>query len=387
MGNWISELFPTLKLRRQEGLYRERSLVDSPQGAKILHSGKSFLNFSSNNYLGLANHPVVVSHFQSAAKKYGVGAGASHLLFGHQRPHKMLEEEIARFTNRDRALVFSSGYMANIGIFNALIGKDDLIVQDKLNHASLIDGALASKGKLIRYKHNSLEHAEKILVKNDNSRKLLAVDGVFSMDGDIAPLDKLSDLCSKYNTVLMVDDAHAFGVIGKTGRGSSELFSLDQHRLPILMGTLGKSFGVSGAFVAGSDDLIEYLIQYARSYIYTTALPPASAVAAYSSLKIFDDEPNRLCHLNKLIDYFKKCSSSLNFEFLPSNTPIQPMIIGDSQKTLNISKFLFDKRIIAPAIRPPTVPYGSSRLRITLTASHTFSDIDQLIDAIQGIKI
>lgn len=386
MGYWINELFPRLKLRRQEGLYRNRNIVDSPQGSRIFHSGKSYLNFASNDYLGLANHPTAVKAFQVAAKKYGVGAGASHLLFGHQRPHQILEQAIAQFTNRDRALVFSSGYMANLGIFNALIGKDDLVIQDKYNHASLIDGALASKGKLIRYKHNSIEHAEKILNKNHNSRKVLAVDGVFSMDGDIAPLDKLSTLCDLHNTVLMVDDAHALGVIGKTGKGSSELFNLDQQHLPILMGTLGKSFGVSGAFVAGSDDLIEYLIQYARTYIYTTALPPASAAAAYSSLNIFYDEPNRLEHLNQLINYFKNFFPDLNFKFLPSNTPIQPMIIGDSQKALKISKMLFQKGIIAPAIRPPTVPYGGARLRITLTASHTFSDIDELIMALQEIK-
>ena len=386
MNLWLNELFPKLKLRKKEGLYRNRNIVDSPQGSVISHSGKTYLNFSSNNYLGLANHPIVVKDFQTAAKKYGVGAGASHLLFGHQRPHKMLEEEIAKFTNRDRALVFSSGYMANFGIFSALIGRDDLIVQDKLNHASLIDGALASRGKLIRYKHNSIDDAERLLKKNEKSRKILAVDGVFSMDGDIAPLDKLSEICSRYDTVLMVDDAHALGTIGKTGRGSSELFNLDQQQLPILMGTLGKSFGVSGAFVAGSDDLIEYLIQYARSYIYTTAIPSASAVAACSSLKLFSNELNRLDHLNELVNYFKNQYSSLNYKFLPSDTPIQPMIVGDSRKATDISNKLFQHGIIAPAIRPPTVPYGSSRLRITLTASHTFSDIDKLIDILKKIK-
>ncbi|MDG1293521.1 MAG: 8-amino-7-oxononanoate synthase [Pseudomonadales bacterium] len=304
---------PALAARQQEKLYRQRFTLDTAQGPLVQLKGQDYLNFSSNDYLGLANHPAVISAFQASAKQYGVGAGASHLVVGHQQPHEQLERAIAEFTGRERALLFSSGYMANLGVLKALLTKDDVIIQDKLNHASLIDGGLASGAQLLRYRHNDLDHLDQLLSKSasaDNAdkqtRKILAVDGVFSMDGDIAPLDALADICDMHNVALMVDDAHGFGVLGEQGGGCSEVFGLDQQRLPIVMGTLGKAFGVSGAFVAGSHELIETLIQYSRTYIYTTALPPACAAAALQSLSIIKAQPERRQHLQDLIAYFRK---------------------------------------------------------------------------------
>ncbi|MEZ7984872.1 MAG: 8-amino-7-oxononanoate synthase, partial [Pseudomonadales bacterium] len=284
---------PALASRQQEKLYRQRFTLDTAQGPLVQLKGHEYLNFSSNDYLGLANHPSVISAFQSSAEQYGVGAGASHLVVGHQQPHEQLEVALAAFTGRDRALLFSSGYMANLGVLKALLAKDDVIIQDKLNHASLIDGGLASGAQLLRYRHNDLDHLEQLLTKSAiadrGARKILAVDGVFSMDGDIAPLDTLADICNKHDVALMVDDAHGFGVLGEQGAGCSEHFGLDQQRLPIIMGTLGKAFGVSGAFVAGSHEMIETLIQFSRTYIYTTALPPACASAALQSLSIIKE--------------------------------------------------------------------------------------------------
>lgn len=387
MSRWLSDLAPALAARQQEKLYRQRFTLDTAQGPLVQLKGGDVLNFSSNDYLGLANHPAVISAFQASAEQYGVGAGASHLVVGHQQPHEQLECAIAEFTGRERALLFSSGYMANLGVLKALLGKEDVIVQDKLNHASLIDGGLTSGAQLLRYRHNDLDHLDQLLSKsvsaNKNARKILAVDGVFSMDGDIAPLDALADMCDTHDVALMVDDAHGFGVLGEQGAGCSEHFGLDQQRLPIVMGTLGKAFGVSGAFVAGSHDLIETLIQYSRTYIYTTALPPACAAAALQSLSIIKTQPERRQHLQDLIAYFRQAISALDFNVLPSTTAIQPIIMGDSEKTLTLSQALLKAGILVTAIRPPTVPVGTARLRITLTAAHSFAQVDQLIDVLR----
>ena len=387
MRRWISDLGPALTLRRQQNLYRQRLTLGTAQGPLVQLKGREYLNFSSNDYLGLANHPAVISAFQSSAEQYGVGAGASHLVVGHQQPHEDLEAALAKFTGRDRALLFSGGYMANLGVLKALLSKDDIIIQDKLNHASLIDGGIASGAQLLRYKHNDLDHLEQLLKKlppNDNGmRKILAVDGVFSMDGDIAPLDTLADICDAHDIALMVDDAHGFGVVGEQGAGCADHFGLEQARLPIVMGTLGKALGVSGAFVAGSHEMIETLIQYSRTYIYTTALPPACAAAALQSLNMMNAEPERHQHLQRVISYFCGAISHLKFNILPSTTAIQPLIIGDSEKALVLSQALFDAGLLVSAIRPPTVPKGSARLRITLTAAHSFAQIDQLIDVLR----
>ncbi|MAV76246.1 MAG: 8-amino-7-oxononanoate synthase [Cellvibrionales bacterium] len=387
MTHWIDNLITPLAKREEENLYRYRNTVDSPQGAVISIAGRDYINFSSNDYLGLANHPDVVSRFQTAIKDYGAGAGASHLVVGHQLPHHNLEKALAEFTGRDRALVFSSGYMANLGILSGLLSKGDAVIQDKLNHASLIDGARLSSANFLRFRHNDLEHLEVQLEKTTECpRKILAVDGVFSMDGDMSPLKDLSSICKKYDAALMVDDAHGFGWLGENGAGISEHFDLDQDDLPILMGTLGKAIGVAGAFVAGSNALIESLIQLSRSYIYTTALPPACAEAILQSLKVNKDEPQRRAHLKTLIDYFKEKTANLNFQFLPSSSAIQALVVGDNSRALALSERLMEEGMMISAIRPPTVPAESARLRITLSAAHTFSQLDQLIQVLEDCQ-
>lgn len=386
MNSWISSLAPDLAQRQQDNLYRQRLTLQSAQGPVIRLDGRDYLNFSSNDYLGLANEPAVVAAFVATANQYGVGSGASHLVVGHHAEHHKLELALADFTGRDRALLFSSGYMANLGVLKALLGKGDLIIEDKLNHASLIDGGLASGANLLRYKHNDIAHLNQQLDKQqhqyDGRRKILAVDGVFSMDGDTAPLISLADICQQHDIALMVDDAHGLGVLGESGGGCSDLFKLDQNRLPILMGTLGKAFGVAGAFVAGSHDLIESLIQYARTYIYTTALPPACASAGLAALKVIQQQPERRKHLNELIHYFRAGMAARGFVLPLSDTAIQPLIIGDSKRAMEISKALYAKGFLLSAIRPPTVAAGSARLRITLTAAHSFQQLDQLLDAL-----
>lgn len=387
MTRWIDNLTTSLAKREEDNLYRHRNTIDSPQGAVISIAGRDYINFSSNDYLGLANHPDVVSSFQTAIKEYGAGAGASHLVVGHQQPHHDLEKAIAKFTGRDRALVFSSGYMANLGILSALLSKGDAVVQDKLNHASLIDGAQLSSAKFLRFKHNDLDHLQVQLDKTtDCPRKILAVDGVFSMDGDMSPLNQLSSICNQYDAALMVDDAHGFGWLGENGAGISEYFHLGQKDLPILMGTLGKAVGVAGAFVAGSNALIESLIQSSRSYIYTTALPPACAAAILQSLEVIKDEPQRRKHLIALIDYFKEKTANLDFQFLPSSSAIQALVVGDNSRALALSERLMKEGMMISAIRPPTVPVGSARLRITLSADHTFSQLDQLVQILEGCQ-
>ena len=387
MTRWIDNLTSSLAKREEDNLYRHRNTIDSPQGVVISIAGRNYINFSSNDYLGLANHPDVVSSFQTAIKEYGAGAGASHLVVGHQKPHHDLENALAKFTGRDRALVFSSGYMANLGILSGLLSKGDAVIQDKLNHASLIDGAQLSSANFLRFKHNDLDHLRVQLDKTTVCpRKILAVDGVFSMDGDMSPLNQLSSICNDYDAALMVDDAHGFGWLGENGAGISEHFHLGQQDLPILMGTLGKAVGVAGAFVAGSNALIESIIQSSRSYIYTTALPPACAAAILQSLKVIKDEPQRRKHLKALIDYFKEKTANLDFQFLPSSSAIQALVVGANSRALTLRKRLMEEGIMISAIRPPTVPVGSARLRITLSANHTFSQLDQLIQILEDCQ-
>ena len=391
MDVWSKELGESLAQRRRDGLYRQRQILESAQGVNVALNGRCYLNFSSNDYLGLANHPQVVEAFSKAAKQFGVGSGASHLVVGHQRPHAELEEYIAEITGRERALLFSSGYMANLGVVRALVAKGDVIFQDKLNHASLIDAGLSSGAKQYRYQHNSLNHLQVLLNKHQGSaveerdkrsRQMLAVDGVFSMDGDVAPLDHLAKIAQENQMGLMVDDAHGFGVLGETGCGIAEHFGLDQHQLPILMATLGKAMGVAGAFVAGSEVLIETLIQQARSYIYTTALPAACAAAAKKALEVSKVETQRREHLHQLRKYFTQGLNSSGITVSESISAIQPIIVGSGEKALAISQSLYDDGIHVAAIRSPTVPLGTERLRIALSASHSKSDIDRLIDAL-----
>lgn len=371
--------------RREQSLYRQRVVVHSPQQVLRQKGERSLLSFCSNDYLGLANHPKVVEAFKNAANKYGVGSGASHLVCGHSYEHHALEEELADFTGRARAILFSTGYMANLGVINALTSRQDVIYQDRLNHASLLDGGLLSSAKFIRYKHNNIEHLDQQLTQHNGRRKLIAVDGVFSMDGDFADLPGLSRVAKKHDAWLMVDDAHGLGCIGQNGGGSLEHFGLHESEAPILMGTLGKAFGSFGAFVAGSEALIETLIQFSRSYIYTTALPPAVAAAARMSLQLIKAEPERRERLRSLITVFREACVAAGLDLMESSTPIQPIILGDSKKALDASIALERKGFWVTAIRPPTVPKGSARLRITLTAEHSKSQVESLVSALAEV--
>ncbi len=378
-------LAPALAERRAAHLYRTRKLLQSPQAPQVVVDGKNYLAFCSNDYLGLANHPEVISALQKSAAKFGVGSGASHLVAGHSSEHHALEEELAAFTGRERALLFSTGYMANMGAITALVGQGDAVFEDRLNHASLLDAGLLSGARFQRFLHNDLQNLQARLDKTDAQRKLIVVDGVFSMDGDCAPLPELAALAQKNNAWLMVDDAHGFGCLGKTGAGSCEHFGLTQNDVPILMGTLGKAAGSFGAFIAGSETLVESLIQFARPYIYTTAMPPAVAAATRASLRLIQTEHWRREHLNKLIAHFRAGAQALNLQLMDSFSPIQPIVIGDEANALLISQKLAERGILIIAIRPPTVAVGSSRLRITFSAEHSIAQVDQLLTALAEI--
>jgi len=369
--------------RQQDHLYRHRKILDSAQGVQVIVNGKRGISFCSNDYLGLANHPKVIEAFKHGADHYGVGSGASHLVSGHSRSHHQLEEELAAYTGRDKALLFSSGYMANLGVVSALVSKGDYVFEDKLNHASLIDAGLLSGARFQRYLHNNRDSLENFLEKSGDGNKLIVTDSVFSMDGDLAPLPELESIAKKHDAWLMVDDAHGFGVLGKTGAGGAEHFGLSQQQLPVLMGTLGKALGTYGAFVAGSDALIENLIQFSRTYIYTTAIPPAIAEATRMSLRLLQEENWRREQLHKNIQYFRAGAQSLELPLMNSQTPIQPMLVGDNDRVIRISNLLEEKGFLVGAIRPPTVPEGTARLRITLCAEHTANTIDQLLTTLQ----
>ena len=371
-----------LDQRQQQFLYRQRRTVESGCGSVLQIDGQSLINFCSNDYLGLAGHKSIAKALQAGADIYGTGSGASHLISGHSAAHQQLEEQLAEFTGRPRALLFSTGYMANMGIINALVGRHDLVLQDQLNHASLIDGGRLSRAIFKRYKHNNTEHLQSQLKHHEGDRKLIVTDGVFSMDGELAPLAAISKVAEQSNAWLMVDDAHGLGVLGATGAGIVQEHDLSIDEVPILMGTLGKSFGTFGAFVAGSEALIETLIQFARSYIYTTALPPAIACATSASLAIVRQEQWRRDHLNALIQRFRHGANALGLQLMDSYTPIQPVLINDDQLVMTVSQQLRAKGFMVGAIRPPTVPKGSGRLRICLSASHTEQQIDQLLIAL-----
>lgn len=369
--------------RRALHLHRERKILDSPQSARVVLDGREVLAFSSNDYLGLANHPDVIAAFTAAAQQYGVGGGASHLICGHSRQHHQLEEELAEFTGRARALLYSTGYMANLGIIGALAGKGDLVLEDRLNHASLLDGGLLSGARFQRYLHGDMDSLANHLQK-EAARKLVVTDGVFSMDGDLAPLPELSALCKANDAWLMVDDAHGFGVLGKTGGGIAEHFGLGESDLPILMGTLGKGFGTAGAFVAGSGELIEYLVQFSRPYIYTTAMPPAVAAATRASLKLVQREHWRREKLLSLVARFRSGAEQLGVQLMPSPTPIQPVLVGSDRDCMAIGASLWQQGIHVGTIRPPTVAKNTALLRITFNANHSEGDVDSLLTALES---
>lgn len=383
MNHW--GLADALAQRRQQSLYRRRLTLESAQGPVVTVDGGSLLAFCSNDYLGLANHPDVIAACKSGLENFGAGAGASHLISGHLTPHEALENALASFTGRERALLFTSGYQANIGIINALLGEQDQVFQDYLNHASLLDGGFLSRARHCRYAHGDPHALAQVLEDADGQRLLVATDGVFSMDGDIAPLPELAAVCERFNACLLVDDAHGIGVIGKTGAGSLELLGLSPSQVPLLMGTLGKALGLMGAFVAGDEDLIETLIQNARSYIYTTALPPAIASAALVSLGLART-PDLREKLHANIRQFQQGAQQLGLVLLPSDTAVQPLILGDSGTAMAWSEELCSQGMLVPAIRPPTVPAGSARLRIALSAAHDENHIEQLLDALNQTR-
>lgn len=378
------QLQKRLAQRQADNLYRQRHLLQSAQNSIVQVDGKTCVAFCSNDYLGLASHPAVIDSLRRGADTYGVGSGASHLIYGHSQEHHALEEELAAFTGRPRALLFSTGYMANLGTIRALADSGDHVFEDRLNHASLLDGGLASNARCQRYHHSDAADLERRLAKADSGRKLVVTDGVFSMDGDLAPLPELVDVCRRHDGWLMVDDAHGFGVLGDQGGGLAEQYHLGVEELPILMGTLGKGFGTFGAFVAGSDALIETLIQYARTYIYTTALPPAVAAATRISLKILRRESWRREKLKELIARFRNGISELGLELMDSPTPIQPVLLKDDALCLQVGERLREKGFLVGAIRPPTVPVGGARLRVTLCAEHSEEQVDALVDAIDS---
>lgn len=369
-----------LKEKQQQHLYRSVRISESPQQPRMQINGKKYLTFCSNDYLGLASHPSVIDAFKKATERYGVGSGAAHLINGHSTEHQKLEEELADFTGRERALLFSTGYMANIGTVTALLERGDRLYADRLNHASLIDAGLLSKSKMQRYPHNDMKSLKRLYKKNTSSNSMILSDGVFSMDGDEAPLKELSRIAKEQQAWLMIDDAHGFGTLGKTGYGLLEQEKLTQDEVPILMATLGKAVGVSGAFVAGNSDLIEYLIQTARTYIYTTAMPPAIAAATRASLKLIQQENWRRESLNQHIQQFKQGAEQLGIKLMPSNTAIQPILIGSTKEALSISQKLQEKGILVTAIRPPTVPEGTARLRVTFSSNHCEEDITILLE-------
>ena len=379
------DLRARLDQRRAQHRYRHPRVQDAPCGRVARVDGREYLNFCSNDYLGLAGDAEVAAAFRAAADQWGVGSGASHLVCGHQRPHQELEEALAAHTGRPRALLFSTGYMANLGVITALVGRGDAIFEDRLNHASLLDAGLLSGARFRRFAHNDAEALAGQLARADAERKLVAVDGVFSMDGDQAPLAPLLDACEAADAWLMVDDAHGLGVLDEQGRGTAFAQGVN-GRLPVYMGTLGKGLGTSGAFVAGSQELIETLIQFSRSYIYTTAMPAAVAAATLVSLAKARAESWRRERLAALIRRFRQGAAELGYGLMDSDTPIQPIPVGEDADALALSRALEDQGLLVTAIRPPTVPEGQARLRVTLSAAHRESDVDRLLDALETAK-
>lgn len=373
-----------LDARAAQGLLRRRRTLNTPQGVRIEVDGQPLLSFCSNDYLGLSNRPEIVAALQQGAQRYGAGAGASHLVSGHLEVHETLERELAAFVGKPAALTFSTGYMANLGVVQALVGRGDTVFADKLNHASLNDAMLLSRAEVKRYRHNDMAQLEQLLSEATSGRKLVIADAVFSMDGDLAPLPEMLALCERYDAWLLIDDAHGFGVLGAEGRGSAAHFGADAPRL-IYMATLGKAAGVAGAFVAAEKVVIETLVQQARSYVYTTAAPPALAAALQASLRLMRTGDTLRDHLCALVAQLRAGLQGLPWQLMASETPIQPLLVGGNEAALALSEGLRARGIWVPAIRPPTVPQGTARLRMTLSAAHAADDVAQLIEALHDL--
>jgi 8-amino-7-oxononanoate synthase len=379
----ISQHLSNLK---QQGAYRQRRQLDSPQDIEVVVDGKKFLSFCSNDYLGLANDTRVCLAAKDAISNFGVGTGASQLITGYTSLHASLEEQLAEFLGYPRCVLFSSGYLANLGVISAFSSRHSLILQDRLNHASLIDAARYAGGHLKRYQHRDINHASEIIASSQSEQHLIVSDGVFSMEGSIAPLEQLHQLKRNTNDKLIIDDAHAIGVLGSKGKGSLEHLGIEPSKVDILIGTFGKAFGGSGAFVLADNDTVDFIIQKARTLIYTTAPPASLAAAAIQSLNIIINEPERRQRLHENIQYFRKALSATTLELLDSITAIQTIIIGENKQTLWFSKQLEKHGLLVLPIRPPTVPINTARLRITLSSEHTQQQIDQLVNALLDIE-
>jgi 8-amino-7-oxononanoate synthase len=380
----FSALQSELNERAALGLLRQRRMLQSPQAPHIMVDGKSYLSFCSNDYLGLANHPQLIAALQQGAQQHGVGAGAAHLVSGHGTTHHQLENELAAFVGKPAALLFSTGYMANLGVVQALVGKGDTVFADKFNHASLNDAMQLSRAAVKRYRHNDMTQLAQLLEQAKSGRKLVITDAVFSMDGDVAPLRELLALCEQHDAWLLIDDAHGFGVLGEQGRGSLAHFGIASKRV-ICMATLGKAAGVFGAFVAAEQVVIDTLINHARSYVYTTATPPALASALLESLQLIENGDELRGNLQRLIAQLRSGLRSLPWSVMPSATAIQPLLVGGNQAALNLSAGLLERGIWVAAIRPPTVPQGTARLRITLSAAHRAADVTRLIESLHEL--
>ncbi len=390
MTSGIATLERDLAALAAAGLKRSRRTLESAPGARVVVDGRQLVAFASNDYLGLANHPEVVAAARDGAARWGAGAAASHLVSGHFAPHAALEAELAAFVRpcaAARALTFSSGYLANLAILTALAGRPDAVFADRLNHACLNDGALLSRAAFVRYPHGDVAALSRRLAASKARRKVIATDAVFSMDGDIAPLPALLALADEHDAWLVVDDAHGFGVLGEgdpEGRGTLAHFGLESERI-VYMGTLGKAAGVAGAFVAAHPAVIETLLATARSYVFTTAAPPLLAEALRASLSLIAHDRARRAHLKGLIGRFRARMRAGPWTLLPSTTPIQPVVVGDNATAMALAAALWDRGFWVPAIRPPTVPAGTARLRITLTAAHTDGEVDALAAALADL--
>lgn len=384
-----SDLQNRIQQVKSQGRYRQRRLLNCAQGRQVSIKNKDLLNFCANDYLGLANDERIKAAFKNGVDKYGVGTGASHLVCGHNTAHHELESAIASFTGRESALVFSSGYSANTAIIKSLVSQGDSVFQDRLNHASLLDGAWSSRADVHWFDHKQYDQINALLdidkSTQQNHRRLIVSDGVFSMDGDTCDLNKLKTIAAQQHAWLMIDDAHGIGVLGKNGQGIVDPQQYSQKEIPILVGTFGKAFGTSGAFVAGSKLLIEWLIQKARNYIFTTAMPSAIAAATLKSIEIVQNEYWRREHLLTLIARFKCGAEQLNLPLMPSNTPIQPLLLKSNSVCSQLSEQLENKGILATAIRPPTVPENTARIRFTFSAAHTLEDIDYLLSVLSDL--
>ncbi len=381
----LGERLARQQVEREAALARRRLLaVDARNGVRVLREGRWLLDFASNDYLGLAQHPAVIAALCEAANAHGVGSTAAHLVTGHHRLHQQLEEALADWLGQPRALLFGSGYLANLGVMQTLLTADDVCVQDKLNHACLLDGVRLSGAQLRRYPHADVDAAKRQLQSAPERAALLATDGVFSMDGDIAPLRELALLAQAENAVLYIDDAHGVGVHGPHGCGSAALLGMRPDETPLQLVTLSKALGGYGSLVVGSEALVEAVLQGARSYLFTTALPPALAAASLVALQIARDDEERRLRLHRRIARFRHGAAQLGVPLSPSTTPIQPILLGDNARALAVSALLAEQGLLVPAIRPPTVPAGQARLRVTLSAAHDETQIDRLLEGLDA---